>query len=272
MNAILYKIQCITNIHMGNGEINFNVVDNEVQKDPVTNYPSMYPSGIKGALREHFLLCKEETTAIFGSDKAETDKNKQGELKFLTGELLSIPVRSSRGYAAYYMATTISLLRRFFSLCRYFDMVYFENCLEELDTLDQKMAYKITMDNVKAEHVKITEIINDQSGIKEFLYNFIGENAVILPDEAMKEIDLPVLARNQLEKGKSNHLWYEEIVPHSSIFYFYVLSAGTDTADRCLKKFEEVIKENPHVQFGGNATIGYGLTELEEVIKNYGHE
>ena len=54
MNSRVYGIKCITNLHMGSGDVNFNIVDNEVQRDPVTEYPSMYSSGIKGALREYF--------------------------------------------------------------------------------------------------------------------------------------------------------------------------------------------------------------------------
>ena len=54
MNSHFYAVKCLTNLHMGSGDTNFNIVDNEVQKDPVTQMPIMHSSGIKGALRDHF--------------------------------------------------------------------------------------------------------------------------------------------------------------------------------------------------------------------------
>ena len=39
MNAYIVQLQCITNMHVGNGDVNYNIIDNEVEKDPVTNYP-----------------------------------------------------------------------------------------------------------------------------------------------------------------------------------------------------------------------------------------
>ena len=87
-------------------------------------------------------------------------------------------------------------------------------------------------------------------------------------DEVVKACHLPVTARNQLDNGISKNLWYEEVVPHEALFYFFVLSDGTEEGDDALDIFGELIDENPLVQFGGNATIGRGLTEL----RAYGKE
>ena len=52
MNIAFYKIECLTNLHVGSGEINYNIVDNEVEKDAITNLPVIHASGVKGALRD----------------------------------------------------------------------------------------------------------------------------------------------------------------------------------------------------------------------------
>ena len=49
MEAKLFRMRLITNLHMGSGEVSFNFIDNQVQRDPITEYPNMNPSGIKGA-------------------------------------------------------------------------------------------------------------------------------------------------------------------------------------------------------------------------------
>ena len=77
-------------------------------------------------------------------------------------------------------------------------------------------------------------------------------------------LPLPVSARNQLDNGISQNLWYEEVVPHETVFYLAVLSNGTMPGDQALESFDKVIKADKLFQFGGNATIGYGLTMLEE--------
>ena len=35
----VFKIRCLTNLHVGSGDINYNIVDKEVEKDPVTGVP-----------------------------------------------------------------------------------------------------------------------------------------------------------------------------------------------------------------------------------------
>ena len=79
----------------------------------------------------------------------------------------------------------------------------------------------------------------------------------------MKDISLPIVARNHLENGKSVNLWYEEIVPHESLFFLYMLSNRTPSGDRSLERLLKLIDDNPLIQFGGNMTIGNGLTRVE---------
>ena len=59
MSFFAYKIDCITNLHVGSGDLNYNIVDNEVERDAVTGYPVIHASGLKGALREHFSKKKD---------------------------------------------------------------------------------------------------------------------------------------------------------------------------------------------------------------------
>jgi CRISPR-associated protein Cmr4 len=49
-----YLIECLSNLHVGSGDANYDVIDKKVQRDPVTNLPCIHSSGIKGAFREYF--------------------------------------------------------------------------------------------------------------------------------------------------------------------------------------------------------------------------
>ena len=82
----------------------------------------------------------------------------------------------------------------------------------------------------------------------------------IMEDKEFRNISLPVLARNKLENGTSVNLWYEEVVPHKSLFYFIVIAESVD--EQYLSKFKEIV-DDQIIQFGGNASIGYGLCKVK---------
>ena len=69
-------------------------------------------------------------------------------------------------------------------------------------------------------------------------------------------------ARNVLENGISKNIWYEEYVPYHSLFFVCVNCEDDDL----LNKFDAAV-DNEIVQFGGNATIGYGLTRIKSLAK-----
>ena len=111
MAAVIVKLECITNMHVGNGEVNYNIIDNEVERDPVTNYPTINASGVKGALREYFAIHKPELVdEAFGKDGKESTP---GKLKVLGADMLYMPLRASLGKEPYYLVTTDEILERF---------------------------------------------------------------------------------------------------------------------------------------------------------------
>jgi CRISPR-associated protein Cmr4 len=57
----------------------------------------------------------------------------------------------------------------------------------------------------------------------------------------------------------SKNLWYEEIVPRDSRFFFII---GSPKDDNLSNEFSEHVKSEP-VQIGANASIGYGFCNIE---------
>lgn len=95
MSTNIYLINCITNLHVGSGEINFHIVDNEVEKDAVTGLPIIHGSGIKGALRDKARKDKIDSdiiNAVFGSAGNE-EKCNNGRFKFFDAFMLARPMR-----------------------------------------------------------------------------------------------------------------------------------------------------------------------------------
>ena len=271
MEAKLFRMRLITNLHMGSGEVNFNFIDNQVQRDPITEYPNMHPSGIKGALREFFdgIESKEYVREIFGSENAEKEDNKKGSVSFIEGKLLAIPVRSNK--KSYFMGTTIEIIREYIEFSNLFGKNTENKIKEVLKEIEKKLDVKdkkACVVGVKEEGLFIESFEDNEIDFysdNDALSQILGiQDIVIIKEENFKdEISkrLPVVARNYLEKGESKNLWYEEVVPRESVFYTGVInSQHIDEFEDFCKKLEENL-----VQIGANATIGYGFTKFEEV-------
>ena len=273
MKAKLFRMRLVTNLHMGSGEANFNFIDNQVQRDPITEYPNMHPSGIKGALREFFdgIENKDYVREIFGSENTEKEDNKQGEVSFIEGKLLSIPVRSNK--KSYFMGTTIEIIKEYVEFSKLFgkNTENLKEIEEELKKIEKKLSEKnrkICVIGSQEEGLLIESFENDEIGFyqeDDILSKVLGiKDIVILKEEIFKdEISrrLPVIARNYLENGVSKNLWYEEVVPRESVFYTGIVnSQNTEKFEDFCRKLEDNL-----IQIGANATIGYGFTKFEEV-------
>lgn len=272
MNANIYKISCLTNLHVGNGDVNYNIIDNEVQKDPVTGFPTINSSGVKGALREYFKVNKfSNIDDIFGSEQNGTQKDSTpGKLKFCSANLLARPMRTSKGMYPYFNVTCKTIIKLFLSTLIKLDIenIYGFELTIILKKLDSISDGNFTdFDNSSIEGIEFSKL--NENNIAEFLKALIGENWAIMKYDDFKNIDMPVIARNRvkdIENDIEGNLWYEEIVPHQSLFYIPVLIDKCSEASLFFKEFDENVDKKV-VQFGGNASIGYGQTYVENFGK-----
>lgn len=235
MNSILVRLECITNMHVGNGDVNYNIIDNEVERDPVNNVPTINSSGVKGALRQYFANdanLKKLVNRLFGNKDTETS---QGSLKIFSADLVAMPARASEGEKPYYMVTGESALERY----KYIRKEFLK---DQTGTLDAEKP------DASVEGIRITKTVK---------LNGVDEPVAVLSDEDMKKMDLPVMARNCLENGISTNLWYEEVVPYKSIFAFTVLSDTKEDLDAFKASVDGKV-----IQFGGEASIGYGFCKV----------
>lgn len=258
MNSILLKITCITNMHVGSDNVTYSLVDNEVEKDAVTNYPIINASGVKGAFRQALkdeLGDKEDD--IFGRASTNNDSAiEKGKLKFLPAHMLARPMRTTKGKKPFYLVTTEGIMEQFEEYLSCFGF--------EISGYTQKQEDSCV--EVEGIHVElIKKKFKNESAISISLSKFC-EELYIMEDKTFRNIDLPVLARNCLQ-GDGN-LWYEEVVPHHSVFYSLVLSDGTSDGELNLEKFREKLEGKNIIHFGGNETIGYGFTKVEVVAQN----
>lgn len=256
MKAAILFFECITNMHVGSGEENYNIIDNEVERDPVTGFPTINSSGVKGALREFFkskvapnVLTEEDINNIFGKDGKDMT---QGKVKILSAELIASPARASKGNAPYYLLCPKTALEELENKMKLF--CSFNKGVETIPG-------ELQEERAEAEGIPLKEVLTLKISPE-------GKKVCLVKDKDYLDVDLPVMARNALKDGKSDNLWHEEVVPHKSLFYFPVL-VSNDGDEIHLKKFLEILN-GQIVQFGGNASIGYGLCKIFSIVTDFG--
>ena len=260
MKVHVYKYTCLTNLHVGSGDVNYSIVDNEVERDPVTDLPMIHASGIKGALREHFVAKGMDNVAIdriFGAPAKNKEAIKAGEYKFFDAKFLSRPMRvGNSAQRASISVLSVDALNDYLELlsafgCNHYgidkitldpavfgDAEFLTNCGEDIMVEGEKTG--VLPDTVKEQILKLSNIVGDTFAIAK----------------SIERYPLPVVARNCLENGQSKNLWYEEVVPHKSVFYQLIITPGENM---------ELALEVEPIQFGGNASIGCGFIRIEEL-------
>jgi CRISPR-associated protein Cmr4 len=288
----VFTITAKTNLHVGSGSQNYGIIDNMVQRDPLTGFPCIYSSSLKGAIREYFRYylkkdanwTKEESekflSHVFGFDRKDAIENEEmpsnnpvnpkieqqpGKYRFLQADLLSIPVRSDN--RLFYRTTCPYLLSNFKDASAMYKAELKPDYLNTLNSINSTL-----LANDKAIHfdpiVSVLEEIDILAVPRTAIPNLLqlneiaGKELAIAQDiefaELVSDFHLPVIARNNLADGRSTNLWYEQVLPSETRFWFGVLFPDSDTE---IEKFVNIIQSNP-IQIGANASIGYGFCEI----------
>jgi CRISPR-associated protein Cmr4 len=264
--TIVFFITAKTHLHVGSGDSNFGIIDNLVQRDPVTKIPCIHGSSLKGAIKEYceeILDWKQSgiSEEVFGTDtigKRKTEKTEfmKGSHGFFQAHLLSMPARCN--FMPFFRATSKETIQSFLN-----DLVQFDSP----DATDVKKALQPLLE-IPVQKGQPVIFINKSGKIEDWptryetfdasgAEKYLGKNIALLDWEDFQTLsndnNLPVIARNQLDNGESKNLWYEQVVPKESLFYTMMLAPHN--SDQILQ-----IADNgrPLIQLGANATVGYG--------------
>ncbi len=253
----LFFIETLTPMHVGSGDITFGVVDNLIQRNPVTKIPVINASSLKGSLREHFdkkikakdpckTLTQEEINYLFGKptemkkeDDVDADKttsdSEPGRMIVFEANLLSLPLRATQ--KVYFNATSPQVLKDYL---KYYELLIkkpdgiedFQKVLEDLliPRLDNKDF--ITLDDFDGLEIedfdKGQKFSTNNSGndnkFQDFLktvFRLDSSSLAIFNDSIFSSIcerKLPVIARNNID---------DETGTSKNLFYEEVLPRCT---------------------------------------------
>ncbi len=226
MSKNLWLITAKTKIHVGNENTSsYGLIDLSVQRDCLTNLPCINSSSLKGALNE-FACSKIEDAdkriAIFGSDKKTKKESQKGGYTFFDANILALPVADDNNNNLYTLKTSEEVIDDCINKAKLFGIE-----IEE-DDLKKAIGYII-----EESHAKFKDLCSDDN--------------------------LPIIARNKLENGESNNLWYEQVLPAETIFFTIIDNNNNEELTSLLEKDTNL------VQIGANATIGYGYCQFKKI-------
>lgn len=259
MKSAIIGLLAETSLHPGT-EQSTGVVDLPVARESFSGYPVIVGSSLKGALRDMAHQRKAEAeNEIFGKP------DEAGAVAVTDARLLLLPVRSLTGH--YKWVTCPYILER---LQRDRKLAGISGSFE-IPRPDKEQAFLAGEENslfleelsFKAVNRDLTPIVN---AIKPLILHKsvqerLTEQLVIINNDNFAYFatyGLQVNARNQLDESTktSKNLWYEETLPPDSLFYTLLIPrSGKEDA---LKKVQEMFKEHPYLQVGGNETVGQG--------------
>jgi CRISPR-associated protein Cmr4 len=280
-----FVIRALTNLHAGAGGESYGMIDNLVQRDKATGFPVIHSSSLKGSLRE---LMEDglspqpiNVASVFGGDtrRNKPDGTRQddgkGSYKFLEAELLSLPVRSDR--KLFFSVTCPKICNRIIDLAKQLKFSLDADLKSAIETIvrlittdNNAFHFDMQLPEVKLEEEDITAIRNTATiGHLDKVKKLFGSDLAIVSDAIFEQLcddyHLPVIARNQLDNGISENLWYEQVLPRETRLLFYVLSPNPEiNNDFHLSSFTIALEGNP-VQIGANASVGYGYCEVKKL-------
>lgn len=226
LKTVAYMIRCLTNMHVGKGDATYEVVDKCVQRDVTTGVPCIYSSSLKGALRHFFSSHKfAYIDHVFGSDMSRDaeNENKKNEKEYSVGNF------------TFFQANLLAY---------------------PVQSLDNGTTYILKTNNgLKRPMEDLAKHLSVENYIQSESFNLEEDDQLYTHLE-----HLPVIARNKLEDGKSENLWYEEVVPAESRFVFFVSYDN----EEIFKEFDEIIQKEL-IQIGANGSIGYGFCKITKV-------
>lgn len=276
----LFTIENYSNLHVGSGDANYGVIDNLIQRDAITELPNINSSSLKGALREFIEVGSnmsqntKQIELVFGSDPKDQTKQLSGKVRFFDATLLALPVRATN--QPYYLATTKEIITEFLESCNTFGIVLpnnLEQILKNLPTPDKKEALVFGNTNGKIDDEIVLKALKNLNA--QNLSPLFDDKLVLMHNDDFKEIaiSLPVIARNQLENGESQNLFYEEVLPRKSKFFTFIAFPSDDHIAQADKtdftnaqiNFKKAIQDEI-VQIGANGSIGYGMCKLTNIV------
>ncbi|MGB7651077.1 MAG: type III-B CRISPR module RAMP protein Cmr4 [Gallionella sp.] len=277
MKTAILGLHAETSIHAGAGSA-LDVIDLPIQREAHTNWPCVFGSAVKGALRAAAGK-GEQTNLVFGLENANSDAY-AGALLVGDARLLLLPVRSLTSHFKW--ITCPAVLQRYqrdaerMGKSVKFTVPKIEGDMQAIaatagEVFLEEYRFEVKQADLK-EVIDALVQVSDVAGFAEALKNQL----MILSNDDFSYLAkhaVPVTPHIALDSEtkavKPGALWYEETLPPETLLY--VCLAANDarkkdsvlSADAVLQTVQEMFASKPYLQLGGNETVGMGWCRVK---------
>lgn len=295
MLALPYFIQCITPLHTGGAETDEGTAEQPMMRNPVTGFPLMPGSGVKGALRARARASgwsEARCERIFGGSGPS---DAAGTVALLDANLIALPIRSGAGTFAFATAPYLVDLhrrdRRLFGMTpvkcdsgspSLTEVLVGSPALTVATAGERKQGVLEDIDVTLAQHPTVKTLWDEILGASlaaTVLPSYLQARCCVIHDDLMNHfctLALPRDTRNSLDaKTKTSQaLWEVECLPSESLLVGVMLldappvtqrdlreEAGGQTVETWVKEQIAGLLRDP-LQLGGGATVGRGYCQV----------
>jgi CRISPR-associated protein Cmr4 len=273
-----------TSIHAGAGQM-AGTIDLPIQREAHTDWPVIYGSAVKGALRT---LAEDQQYSwivdVFGPDTKKASDN-AGALLVGDARLLLLPVRSLTSHFKW--VTCPALLQRFQADLERLDLPssFSAADIPSINTLEDALVPQGRTGPLFLEEFRCQTQPTDLSKVISALILLMERNdaeaalqeqLVVVHNNLFRHLArfaTPVNAHicldNDTKTVKSGALWYEESLPPDTVLYVCLVGQktrvknGTKSAADVLKHITQDLFDRPYLQLGGNETVGMGWCKVK---------
>lgn len=275
-----------TPLHAGSGSAD-DVIDLPIQREAHTDWPCVFGSSVKGALRAHAegnSLDSALTRAVFGPDTDNASAH-AGSLLVSDARLALLPVRSLTSHFRW--VSCPSLLRR---LGRDLQRLGLVEAVPEVPEVDNEQALVAQAqqggDELYLEEFRFSQSVADLSGWLGVFERLCGrgyrqelkQQLTLVDDDSFRHLcrsALPVQPHIRLDSETktvaTGALWYEENLSPETVLYVCLSAQPSrhEAIDKNAEAMAELLDglfiERPWLQVGGNETVGMGWCRVEVV-------
>jgi len=281
-----------TPVHMGAGQ-SVSYVDLPVQRERITEFPTLWASGIKGVIRDLATRVwnEKKVEAIFGPK--ESAEEFASCISITDAKILLYPIRSVRGVFAW--ITCPFVLKRFKedleSINISFKLNETEISISEPQNDNEAIVSPNSILKLSENIISLEEFVfniqknSEIDTLGEFIKNLLPQNElinsltqrlVIVKDDIFKDFvnyAVEIRTRIKIEQSKgtveSGALFTEEFILSESIFYSLIFMTNPYTTYDEINSAERVKEElnsllnNKLLQLGGDETIGMGFMKVK---------
>ena len=274
-------IYAVSPLHMGAGTA-LGLIDNPIQREVHTDWPSIAGSGIKGAIR-HGLGEQEgwkngKLTAVFGPEAGAPELH-AGAISFSDAHVVCFPVRSMKNAYVYASCpTALARLKRLTGASWLVPnveesdaLLSNSNLLQEGRLVLETLAYNGQVDE---RVVVISTWLADNALSEGFFADKLKADLVLLSDTDFTHfvrnatlVEPHVRIDEKTGTAASTGLFYTENLPPETLLVSLLMASaargGTSMdAEQVVVAIESALNGNAAWQFGGDATTGRGLVSL----------